>query len=144
MTETGTPEASDFNSKVIEDFRAGGGKVGGYFEGADLLLLHHTGARSGIERVTPLAFQRVGTSYAVFASKAGAPEHPAWFHNLVAHPDTVVEVGPDTVRVRARVAEPAERAVIWGRLTEVSPGFAEYEVKAAPRQIPVVLLDPVE
>jgi deazaflavin-dependent oxidoreductase (nitroreductase family) len=144
MTESSAPEANDFNGQIIAEFRANGGKVGGPFEGGDLLLLHHTGARSGTERVTPLAFQRVGNSYAVFGSKAGAQDNPAWFHNLVAHPDTVVEVGEGTMHVRARVAEPAEREVIWGQQKERNPGFADYEVKAAPRRIPVVVLDPVK
>jgi deazaflavin-dependent oxidoreductase (nitroreductase family) len=144
MTELGEPRANDFNGQVIAEFRANGGKVGGPFQGADVLLLHHTGARSGAERVSPLMFQWVGSSYAVFASKAGAPDNPAWFHNLGANPDTVVEVGTGSVRVRARVAQPAERDVIWGRQKERNPGFAEYEVKAAPRTIPVVVLDPVK
>jgi len=144
MTEFRAPEANDFNGKIIAEFRANGGKVGGPFEGSDVLLLHHTGARSGTERVSPLAFQWVGDSFAVFGSKAGAPENPAWFHNLIAHPDTVVEVGSGTVRVRARVAQPAERDVIWGRQKERSPGFAQYEVTGAPRKIPVVVLDPVK
>jgi deazaflavin-dependent oxidoreductase (nitroreductase family) len=144
MTELGPPRANDFNGQTIAEFRANGGKVGGPFQGSDVLLLHHTGARSGTERVSPLAFQWIGSSYAVFASKAGAPDNPAWFHNLIANPDTVVEVGAGTVRVRARVAQPAERDVIWERQKERNPGFAEYEVKAAPRKIPVVVLDPVK
>ena len=117
--------------------------MGGSFEGTPLLLLHHTGARSGEERINPLAYQRVGDSFAVFASKAGAPGNPDWYHNLLAHPDTSVEVGTGTVKVRARVAEPAERDPIWERQKVRSPGFAEYEQKAAPRRIPVILLDPV-
>jgi deazaflavin-dependent oxidoreductase (nitroreductase family) len=137
-------ERVHFNSKIIAEFRANNGKVGGPFEGADVLLLHHTGARSGTQRVSPLAFQRLGESFAVFASKAGAPENPAWYHNLLAHPDTIVEVGTDTVSVRARIAQPAERDVLWERQKQRSPGFAQYEAKAAPRKIPVVVLDPVK
>ena len=136
-------EPTDFNGKIIAEFRANAGKVGGPFAGADILLLHHTGARSGVERINPLAYQRVGDSFAVFASKAGAPGNPDWYHNLLAHPDTSVEVGTGTVKVRARVAEPAERDPIWERQKVRSPGFAEYEQKAAPRRIPVILLDPV-
>jgi deazaflavin-dependent oxidoreductase (nitroreductase family) len=135
---------SDFNGKIIAEFRANGGKVGGPFAGSDILLLHHTGARSGTERVSPLAYQRVGGSFAVFASKAGAPEDPAWYHNLLANPDTSIEIGVETVKVRARVAEPAERDVIWDRQKKRAPHFAQYEQKAAPRKIPVVLLDPVK
>ena len=137
-------ERVHFNSKIIAEFRANGGKVGGPFEGADVLLLHHTGARSGTQRVSPLAFQRVGESFAVFASKAGAPENPAWYHNLLAYPDTTVEVGTGTVSVRARIAQPAERDVLWERQKQRSPGFAQYEAKAAPRRIPVVVLDPAK
>jgi len=144
MTEFRLPEVDDFNGQIIAEFRANGGKVGGPFEGADMLLLHHTGARSGTERVSPLAFQWVGESFAVFASKAGAPENPAWYHNLLAHPEAAVEVGTDTVQVRARVAQPAERDVLWDRQKQRRPGFAQYEVKAAPRRIPVVVLDPVK
>jgi deazaflavin-dependent oxidoreductase (nitroreductase family) len=144
MTEPRAPEANDFNGKIIAEFRANDGKVGGPFQGMEMLLLHHTGARSAAVRVSPLAFQWVGNSYAVFATKGGAPDNPNWFYNLVAHPDATVEVGTGSVRVRARVAQPAERDVIYGRQKERNPGFAEYEVKAAPRKIPVVVLDPVK
>jgi len=136
-------EPSDFNGKIIAEFRANGGKVGGPFAGSDILLLHHTGARTGAERVSPLAYQRVGESFAVFASKAGAPQNPDWYHNLLAHPAVSVEVGTHTVPVKARLAEPAERDVIWDRQKERAPHFAKYEEKAAPRKIPVVVLDPV-
>lgn len=139
MTDPG-----DFNSKIISEFRENGGKVGGNFEGANLLLLHHTGARTGKERVSPLAYQKVGNSYAIFASKAGAPENPAWFHNLVANPDTTIEIGDQTIKVRARVTDDAEREPIWEKQKQDAPQFAGYEEKAAGvRKIPVVLLDPV-
>jgi deazaflavin-dependent oxidoreductase (nitroreductase family) len=134
-------EATDFNGKIIAEFRATGGKVGGRFAGSDILLLHHTGARTGTERISPLAYQRVGESFAVFGSKAGGPANPHWYHNLLAHPETTIEVGGDTLKVRARVAEPAERDVIWERQKERAPHFAEYERTAAPRKIPVVVLD---
>jgi deazaflavin-dependent oxidoreductase (nitroreductase family) len=136
-------EGEDFNGKIIEEFRANGGKVGGPFQGAPMLLLHHTGAKSGTERVNPLMYQQVGASYAIFASKAGAPGNPDWYYNLAAHPDTAIEVGTDTIRVRARVANPDEQEPIWSKQKEIAPGFAEYEKNAAPRQIPVILLDPV-
>jgi deazaflavin-dependent oxidoreductase (nitroreductase family) len=97
-----------------------------------------------MERVSPLAFQWVGESFAIFASKAGAPEHPAWYHNLLAYPHTTVEVGTDIVEVRAQVAQPAERDVLYDRQKQRSPAFAQYEAKAAPRKIPVVVLDPVK
>ena len=118
--------------------------MGGPFAGSDILLLHHTGARTGTERISPLAFQRIGESFAVFASKAGAPQNPAWYHNLLAHPDTSVEVGTETLGVKARLAESAERDVIWSRQKQRAPHFAKYEEKAAPRTIPVVVLDPVK
>lgn len=136
-------DGEDFNGKVIEEFRANGGKVGGWFEGQTLLLLHHTGAKSGAERVNPLVYQQVGDSYAIFASAAGAPSDPQWFRNLVTHPDATAEVGTSTVTVRARVADPAERVTIYATQKERMSNFADYEKSAAPREIPVVLLDPV-
>lgn len=132
---------SDFNAAIIEEFRANGGKVGGNFEGAPMLLLRHVGARSGVERVNPLVYQPDGDNLAIFASKAGAPTNPDWFHNLVANPDTTVEVGDGTRAVRARVAEGEERERIWSRQKELMPGFADYE-QSTDRQIPVVVLEP--
>ena len=97
--------AEDWNSKIIAEFRANGGKVGGQFEGAPLLLLHTTGAQSGQERVSPVMYRADGDNLVVFASKAGADTNPAWYHNLRAHPQTTVEVGTQTRSVQARVAE---------------------------------------
>lgn len=136
-------DMENFNENVIKEFRENGGKVGGMFEGAPVLLLHHNGAKSGTERVSPLMYQPVGDSFAIFASKAGAPSNPDWYHNLAAHPDTTIELGGGTVKVKARVASPDERAPIWEKQKKLAPGFAEYETNAAPRQIPVILLDPV-
>ena len=136
-------EHDNFNEKIITEFRANGGKVGGWFDGQTLLLLHTTGVKSGAERVNPLAYQQVGDAYAIFASNGGAPADPQWFRNLVAKPDTTVEVGGDTVAVRARVADTEERAPIWAKQKADRPNFAEYDTTAAPRQIPVVILDPV-
>jgi deazaflavin-dependent oxidoreductase (nitroreductase family) len=136
-------ETESFNEKIIKEFRANGGKVGGPFEGATVLLLHHTGAKSGTERVNPLMYKPVGDSFAIFASKAGGPSNPDWYYNLAAHPDTTIEVGTNTVKVRARVTDEDERGQIWEKQKETNPGFAEYETSAAPRQIPVVVLDPV-
>ena len=98
-----------------------------------MLLLHTTGARSGAERVNPLVYQEVGDDVAVFASMGGAPTHPAWFHNLVAHPDVTVEIGTDTVPMRARVTEGDERERIWARQKELMSGFADYEAKTDAR-----------
>jgi len=133
----------DFNTQVINEFHANGGKVGGPFEGAPVVLLHHTGAKSGTVRVNPLMYQQVGDSVAIFASKGGAPSNPDWYYNLAANPDTTIEVGTSTITVKARVADGAEREQIWTKQKETYPQFAEYETNAAPRQIPVVLLDPV-
>ena len=136
----GNSDLNDWNAKIIEEFRANGGKVGGHFEGAPLLLLTHVGAKTGTRRVSPLMYQAVGDAYAVFASRAGAPKNPAWYHNLLAHPDVTIEVGTETRSVRARVAQGEERETIWRTQKERFPTFAEYETKTS-RQIPVVLLE---
>ncbi len=136
-------EMDDFNTQIINEFRANAGKVGGGFAGAPLLLLHHQGAKTGRTRVNPLAYLPVGDAFAVFASKAGAPSHPHWYLNLKAHSDVEVEVGADTVKVTAREAHGKERDEIWTRQKAAMPGFAEYEEKAKGiREIPVILLEP--
>jgi deazaflavin-dependent oxidoreductase (nitroreductase family) len=132
----------DFNSKIIAEFRANGGKVGGRFEGAPVLLLHTTGAKSGQERVNPMMYQTVGDGFAVFASKAGAPVNPDWYHNLLAHPRVKAEIGTETIELTARVADDATREPIWTEWKQAYPGFADYESKTT-RQIPVILLDRV-
>jgi deazaflavin-dependent oxidoreductase (nitroreductase family) len=134
-------DTKDFNATIIEEFRANGGKVGGSFDGAPLLLLHTTGAKSGKERVNPVMYQPVADRFAVFASKAGAPTNPAWYHNLLANPDTTIEVGTDTIAVTAREATGDERDRIWSKQKAEVAGFAEYEAKTD-RQIPVVVLTP--
>jgi deazaflavin-dependent oxidoreductase (nitroreductase family) len=135
-------EANDFNQQVVEDFRANGGVVGGPFQGLPLVLLHHTGAKSGVERVNPLAYQAVGDgTVAVFASKGGAPTNPDWFHNLVANPNASIEIGTERYDVTARVATGDERRRIWEAQKEAFPNFAEYETTAGDREIPVVVLD---
>ena len=131
---------SDWNDKIIAEFRANGGKVGGNFEGAPLLLLHSTGAKSGQERVNPMMYQAVGDGFAVFASKAGADSNPDWFYNLKANPEARVEVGTEAFDVTARVLDDAERKPIWEEQKSRYPGFAEYEEKTD-RVIPVVMLD---
>jgi deazaflavin-dependent oxidoreductase (nitroreductase family) len=131
---------SDWNKNIVEEFRTNEGKVGGPFEGATMLLLHHKGAKSGTERVNPLVYQALGDNFVIFASKGGAPTNPDWYHNIVAHPDIEVEVGNDTIPVRVRVAEGDEREGIWTKQKERMPGFAEYESKTS-RQIPVVILE---
>jgi deazaflavin-dependent oxidoreductase (nitroreductase family) len=132
---------SDWNAGIIEEFRANGGKVGGPFEGAPLLLLHTVGARTGQARVNPVMYRKVGDSYAVFASKAGAPTNPDWYHNLVANPRVSAEIGTQTLPLVARVAKGEERDQIWTAHKAANPGFAEYETRTT-RQIPVVILEP--
>jgi deazaflavin-dependent oxidoreductase (nitroreductase family) len=135
-------EANDFNQQIIEEFRANGGKVGGPFEGLPLVLLHHTGAKSGTKRVNPLAYQRIGDdSVAVFASKGGAPSNPDWYYNVVANPNTSIEIGDDRYDVTARVAAGEERERIWEAQKTAFPNFAEYETTSGGREIPVVVLD---
>jgi deazaflavin-dependent oxidoreductase (nitroreductase family) len=133
---------SDFNSAIIEEFRTHGGKVGGPFEGAPLLLLTSTGAKSGEPRTTPVMYLPDGERMVIFASKAGAPTHPAWYHNLLANPSATVEVATDKLDVRARVAEGEERERLYTRQSELRPQFADYQLKTT-RQIPVVVLEPV-
>ena len=131
---------NNFNQQVIEDFRANEGKVGGQFEGASMILVHHTGAKSGTERVTPLVYQADGDTWVIFASKAGATSNPAWYHNLKANPETTIEVAADTIAVTVTEAEGDERARLWEAQKAVMPNFAEYEAKAAGRTIPVLVL----
>jgi deazaflavin-dependent oxidoreductase (nitroreductase family) len=135
----------DWNQQVIDEFRASGGRVGGPFEGRTLLLLHHRGAKSGTERVNPVAYQRLSDdAVAVFASKGGGPTNPDWYHNLIANPDVDVEIGSETMRVRARVADGEERERIWERQKHDWPGFADYEEKTKGiRSIPVIVLEEI-
>jgi deazaflavin-dependent oxidoreductase (nitroreductase family) len=134
---------TDWNQQVIDEFRANEGRVGGNFEGRTLLLLHHTGAKTGTERINPLAYQRLSDdAVAIFASKGGAPTTPDWYYNVVANPDVKVEIGTERHSARARVAEGAERETIWERQKQDWPGFAEYEKKTTGiREIPVVVLE---
>ena len=135
-------DQNDWNRQVIEEFRANGGKVGGDFDGAPLILVHHQGRKSGTERVNPLVYLPLDDKWAIFASKAGAPTDPEWYLNLQANPETTVEVGTETHRVVARTAEGAEREELWERQKQAMPGFADYEAKAGSRVIPVVVLEP--
>jgi deazaflavin-dependent oxidoreductase (nitroreductase family) len=135
-------EASERNQKIITEFRENDGMVGGPFQGQPLLLLHTTGARTGQHRVNPVAYRAVNGSYAVFASKGGAPVNPDWYHNLLANPRVRAEIGTDTGEFTARVAQGQERDRIWEAQKSAHPGFAEYERKTT-RQIPVIILEPV-
>lgn len=129
-----------FNERIIEEFRANGGTVTTAGFGRRLVLLHHRGARSRIERVSPVMGLPSERGWLVAASKGGAPENPAWFHNLLAHPDTVVETPDDgEVAVHAVRLEGAERDAAWARFLAESPGFGDYE-RRTERTIPVVEL----
>jgi len=132
--------ANDWNSKIIAEFHANGGKVGGPFEGASLLLLTTTGAKSGQLRTTPLVYMPDGDRLIIFASKAGAPTNPDWYHNLVAHPQATIEVGTETLAVTAVVITGEERDQLYARQAQKNPGFAEYQTKTT-RRIPVIALE---
>ncbi|MEA2209847.1 MAG: hypothetical protein QOF54_2324 [Solirubrobacteraceae bacterium] len=134
-------DIGDFNRKVIDEFRANDGKVGGPFDGAPVLLLTSTGARSGERRTTPVMYLPDGDRMVIFASKGGSDANPAWYHNLRANPAATVEVGSETVEVEAIVTEGEERERLFRHQAELYPQFAEYERKTT-RQIPVVALQP--
>jgi deazaflavin-dependent oxidoreductase (nitroreductase family) len=129
---------SDWNKNIITEFRENDGRVAA-FAHQPLLLLHHRGAKTGIERVNPLAYQELDDGWAVFASKGGAPTNPDWFRNVIVNPKAKAEVGNETFEVEARVADGEERDRIWEEQKRRNPGFAEYEIKTT-RQIPVVIL----
>jgi deazaflavin-dependent oxidoreductase (nitroreductase family) len=134
---------SDWNDGVIAEFRANEGKVGGYFKGAPMILLHHIGARSGTVRVTPLVyFPQDDGSMLVVASKGGAPTNPDWYHNVLANPRFEVDVGTRTFSVDAEELGPDERAEHWPLIVAARPGFGAYETKTS-RVMPVLRLRPV-
>lgn len=150
----------DWNDRIIAEFRANNGYVAwstdddlaagrpvpsrpeGFdtHQGAPIILVHHTGAKTGLERVSPMMYRPVGDGYAVFATYGGSPRHPGWYRNLMAHPQATVEVGRDEFPVAARLSEGAERERIWTRQVAFMPAFAEFEA-AAGRRIPVVVLE---
>jgi deazaflavin-dependent oxidoreductase (nitroreductase family) len=132
-------DMNDYNAQIIAEFRANDGKVGGDFEGANMVLVHHTGARSGTERVTPLVYRPDGDEWIIFASKAGAPDNPDWYHNLKANPDTTIEVGSERVEVMATELTGADRERVWEAQKADVPQFAEYEANTD-RTIPVIAL----
>lgn len=129
-------ELKGFNAKIIEEFRTNGGKVGGQFEGADLLLLTTTGAKSGQTRVSPLAYQRVDGKLLIIGSYRGADVDPSWVHNLRANPRAHVEVGTDAYDVVARELPPQERDPAWEKIVATAPGFGEYQANTS-RVIPL-------
>ncbi len=131
---------NEWNQQVIKEFRTKGGRAEGMLKGMPLLLLHHIGAKTQTRRISPLVYLAVAGGYAIFASKGGHPTNPDWYHNLLSNPETEVEVGEETVPVRARITEGAERERIWTRQKELYTNFADYEAKTS-RQIPVIVLD---
>ena len=133
-------EQNEFNRKIIEEFRANGGKTSGPFKGVNLLLLTMTGAKSGEQRTTPLVYSRDGDRLVIIASMGGAPKHPAWYLNVVAHPEVTLEVGAETFRARASVVEGSERDRLYAQQAAEMPAFNEYQQKTT-RRIPVVVLD---
>ena len=132
-------DVGNWNQKVIEEFRSSGGELGGNFAGAPVLLLTSTGAKTGRKHTTPVMYLADGDRLAVFASKAGAPTNPDWYHNLLANPRATAEVGTETFEVDAEVAGREERDRLYAAHAERYPGFADYEAKTS-RVIPVVLL----
>ena len=136
------PNRSNWNEQIIQEFRDNQGKVGGPFAGTPMILIHHLGAKSGTERVNPLAYLPDGDDMVIAASKGGAPTNPDWYHNLKAHPRITVEVGTDTFTVDATEETGAERDELWRRLVEMRPGFGDYETKTS-RVIPMFRLSPV-
>ena len=141
MSDLGPGGLQDFNRKLIDEFRANGGKVTGPFANAPLLLLTTTGAKSGKPRTIPIVFTRDGDRYIIIASKGGAPTNPDWFHNLVAHPEATIEVGTDSVEADATITAGEERDRLFRAQADVMPNFDEYQQKTT-RVIPVVALTP--
>lgn len=136
-------QPNNWNKAIIDEFRANAGKVGGNFANMTLLLLHSTGAKSGKERINPVAYVRDGDRLAIIASKGGAPTNPDWYFNLIAHPLITVEVGTDTFQARAEPAKEPERSRLYQKMVQMAPRFAEYEKKTT-RKIPVFVLEKVE
>lgn len=135
-------DADAYNQTIIDEFRANRGRVGGPWEGTTLIVVHHVGARSGTERATPLGcFPQGDGRYVVVASAGGSPSHPGWYHNLMANPTIVVEVGGETVVVHAEEMVGAARAELWPRLVAEVPQLGDYAAQVT-RRIPVIMLTP--
>ncbi|MEX0749260.1 MAG: nitroreductase family deazaflavin-dependent oxidoreductase [Dehalococcoidia bacterium] len=133
------PASEDFNKQIMAEFHANQGKVGGPFAGADILILTSTGARTGQTRWNPLVYTRDGDRFVIVASKGGAPASPDWYHNLVANPSAVIEVGTDVISVEASIARGAERDRLYAGHAAKMPQFLEY-AKKTNRTIPVIVL----
>jgi deazaflavin-dependent oxidoreductase (nitroreductase family) len=134
---------NDFNSTVIDEFRSNGGNVSGVFEGMPMVLITHTGAKTGVQRTTPLVHSLDAGKVVVIASMGGAPTSPAWYHNMVANPEVTVEVGTNTYQARAVEAKGGERDRLFAQQAEQMPQFAEYAQKTD-RVIPVLVLEPID
>lgn len=137
------PVISEWNQKIVDEFRANEGKVGGRFEGKTLLLLHSKGAKSGQEYLNPTAYIKDDENFVIIASKSGAPTNPDWYYNLMANPLVTIEVGTETFQVRAEVAKEPERTRLYNKMIEMLPAFADYRNKTT-REIPVFVLTPVK
>lgn len=131
---------NEFNRALIEEFRANDGKVTGQFEHAPLVLITHTGAKSGIERTSPLVHSRDGDNLVIIASKGGSPAHPHWYLNMVANPQVTVELPGETYEARVREAEGEERDRLFRAQADMMPNFDEYAA-ATDRKIPVLVLE---
>ena len=140
MANSAPGDIDDFNAKIIEEFRANEGRVGGPLAGTTIILIHHIGARSGIERVTPLACSpRGGGRFVIVASNGGSPTHPGWYYNLKANPRIKVEVGTQTFTVLAEEPDGTARAELWPELVTESPDVGRHQSRTT-RQIPVFIL----
>ena len=132
--------ANDFNKKIIAEFRANEGKVGGQFANTSLLLLNTTGAKSGQLRTNPVAYTTDGDHFIIIASKGGAPTNPDWYYNVKANPRVTIELGREKFQARAVIAEGAERDHLFTQMAAVMPGFADYQ-RNTDRQMPVIVLE---
>jgi deazaflavin-dependent oxidoreductase (nitroreductase family) len=140
MADSAPGGASDYNTRIIEEFRANGGRVGGPWAGTPMILIHHIGARSGIERVSPLGcFPQADGRWAIVASNGGSPTHPDWYYNLKANPRIRVEVGAQTIWALAEELDDNTRAGLWPKLIAESPAIGEFQARTR-RQIPVFML----
>jgi deazaflavin-dependent oxidoreductase (nitroreductase family) len=134
---------TDWNQNIIDEFRANNGKVGGYFAGANMLLLHTTGAKTGQARTNPLVYVTDGDRLVIIASKGGAPSNPDWYYNVLANPNVTVELGNEQFQAHATpVTEEPERSRLYAKMVEHRPSFAEYEQKTS-RKIPAIILERV-
>jgi deazaflavin-dependent oxidoreductase (nitroreductase family) len=140
MADSSPGGTNDVDDRIIEEFRANEGRVGGLLAGTPMILIHHVGARSGIERVTPLACTPHGDGcYVIVASNGGSPTHPSWYHNLKANPRVDVEVGTETFTVLAEELDGTARTQLWPKLVAASPSLGEFETRTT-RRIPLLML----